>query len=197
MNDMWKNVYGILQEGKCGDFEIKKFEITQNNFRAMLDGTMPGNYVSLRNKGECVMSDTPMERRTNSWFVVNAHGDVLIGGLGIGMILLAIQDKECVNSITVIEKNQEVIDLVAPQLPLNSKVTIIHADVFDWKPERGKKYDCVYMDIWNGINRDIYKTEMVPLKRKYARYLKPKDQSPDRFNKCWAEWNAKNEVRLR
>ena len=35
------------------------------------------------------------------------------------MIIMAIQDKPEVNSITVIEKNQEVIDLVASQLKFN------------------------------------------------------------------------------
>ena len=67
-------------------------------------------------------------------FCTHAHGDVLIGGLGIGLIILAIQDNPEVHSITVIEKNQEVIDMVATQLPLNEKVKIIQADVFLWKP---------------------------------------------------------------
>mgnify|MGYP000786328328 FL=1 len=40
------------------------------------------------------MSDTPMEKETNRDFVHNAHGNVLIGGLGIGLIILAIQNKE-------------------------------------------------------------------------------------------------------
>lgn len=38
------------------------------------------------------------------------------------MIIMAIQDKPEVNSITVIEKNQEVIDLVASQLKFNEKL---------------------------------------------------------------------------
>ena len=37
-------------------------------------------------------------------FCCYAHGDMLIGGLGIGMIILAIQDNPEVKSITVIEK---------------------------------------------------------------------------------------------
>ena len=68
---------------------------------------------------------------TNMDFCCNAYGDVLIGGLGIGMIILAIQDKSKVKSITVIEKNQEVIDIIAPQLKFNDKVKIICADVFE------------------------------------------------------------------
>ena len=38
------------------------------------------------------MSNTYMERWTNMNFCDYAHGDVLIGGLGIGLIILAIQD---------------------------------------------------------------------------------------------------------
>ena len=52
------------------------------------------------------------------------------------MILMAIHDNEAVKSITVLEKHQEVIDMIAPQLPLNDKVKIICADVFEWKPEK-------------------------------------------------------------
>lgn len=78
------------------------------------------------------MSDTNMEKRTNSDFCINAYGDIIIGGLGIGMIIMAIQDKPEVNTITVIEKNQEVIDLVASQLNFNDKVNIVCADVFEW-----------------------------------------------------------------
>lgn len=53
-----------------------------------------------------------------------------------------------------------------------------------------------YMDIWNWINEDVYKKEMQPLKRKYARFLRSKDINPNRFNECWAEYQAKNGRRL-
>lgn len=35
-----------------------------------------------------------------------------------------------------------------------------------------------------------------PLKRKYARFLRSKDTNPNRFNECWAEYQAKNGIRL-
>ena len=161
-----------------------------------LRGIEPGKYIRLAHNDECVMSDTTMEKYTNLDFCANAYGDIIIGGLGIGMIIMAIQDKSEVNSITVIEKNQEVIDMVASQLNFNDKVNIICADVFEWKPERGVKYDMAYMDIWNWINEDVYKNEMQPLKRKYARFLKSKNENPRRFNKCWAEYQAKTGRRL-
>ena len=71
-----------------------------------------------------------MEKNTNREFCSKAHVDIIIGGLGIGMIIIAIQDKPDVKSITVIEKNQEVIDMVASQLDFNEKGNIICADVF-------------------------------------------------------------------
>ena len=193
---MYKNMSELLEEIELNGWKLQKFEIESGNFRAMLDGITPGKYIRLLHNGKCVMSDTNMEKRTNSDFCINAHGNIIIGGLGIGMIIIAIQDKPEVNSITVIEKNQEVIDIVASQLDLNDKVNIICADVFEWKPERGVKYDMVYMDIWNWINEDVYKNEMQPLKRKYARFLRSKNENPNRFNKCWAEYQAKTGRRL-
>lgn len=193
---MYKNMSELLEERELNGWKLQKFEIESGNLRAMFDGITPGKYIRLLHNGECVMSDTNMEKRTNSDFCINAHGDVIIGGLGIGMIIMAIQDKPEVNSITVIEKNQEVIDIVASQLDLNDKVNIICADVFEWKPERGVKYDVAYMDIWSWINEDVYKNEMQPLKRKYVRFLRPKSENPNRFNACWAEYQAKTGRRL-
>ena len=196
MSNIYKNMSELLEERELNGWKLQKFKIESDNIRARFDGITPGKYIELLHNGECVMSDTNMEKRTNSDFCINAHGDIIIGGLGIGMIIMAIQDKPEVNTITVIEKNQEVIDIVASQLNLNDKVNIICADVFEWKPERGVKYDMAYMDIWNWINEDVYKKEMQPLKRKYARFLRSKKENPRRFNKCWAEYQAKTGRRL-
>lgn len=186
----------LLEERRNGAWKLEKFTIERNNLAAMMQGVTPGTYVKLSHNGECVMSDTSMEKRTNMDFYCNAYGDVLIGGLGIGMIILAIQDKPEVKSITVIEKYPEVIDMVASQLDFNDKVKIICADVFEWKPEKGDKYDVSYMDIWSWINQDIYEKEMKPLKRRYARFLRSKSENPNRYNKCWAEYQAKYDKRL-
>lgn len=186
----------VLIPKEQGEFKIEHFDISGNEFHALLSGIPSGKYVRLMHNGQVVMSNTPMEIRTNSWFCHHANGDVLIGGLGLGMIVLAIQDNPNIQSITVLEKYKDVIDIVASQLPFNKKVQIIHADVFDWKPDKSKRFDCIYMDIWNYINSDVYNKEMKPLKRKWGHYLKSKSVSPNRFNCCWAEWEAKNNARL-
>jgi spermidine synthase len=133
---------------------------------------IPGSYARLRDKmtKDVIMSDTPMERKTNLDLYRNASGRVLIGGLGIGMVLLAIQDKTEVTSITVIEKFKSIIDMVAPMLPLNGKVTIINDNVFTWLPKRGEKFDTIYMDIWNEISGELW-AEHKELRKKFRKYL--------------------------
>lgn len=191
----FENLSNILEEEVKEDYAINKFTISKNNIRAKLEGIPQGEYVTLTCKGEVIMSNTPMEKRTNAYFIKNTHGDILIAGLGIGLIVLAIQNKKEVKSITIIEKSSDVIDLVAKQLPLNNKVKIINADIFNWKP-KDHKYDVIYLDIWNYINSDIYEKEMKPLKERFKGYLKSKSESPNRFIKCWAEYEAKNNIRL-
>ena len=180
----------ILRPCKVGSAEIDIFEVDEKAssstiFRSYVPA---GKYARLKINGHTIMSDTPMEWRTNRECIYHANGDVLIGGLGIGMIIMAIQDKDCVKSITVIEKNPDVIAAVKDQLPLNDKVRVIEGDVYTYVPDR--KYDCVYMDIWGDISEELY-PQMVKLKRKYGHYLKPLSESPNRFNLCWAEYNAK------
>jgi spermidine synthase len=195
LDNIYPDVKKYLKEKTIGDYSIDFFEVNhKTSFRAIIDGISEGKYVRLLYKNEVVMSDTNMEKRTNYDFVSKAHGDVLIGGLGIGMIVMAIQDKKEVKSITIIEKSKEVIDLVKPNLPFNNKVKIIQEDIFSFKTK--EKYDCIYLDIWNWVNSSIYKEEMKPLKAKYRKYLKPKEENPNRYLKCWAEYQAKHNLYL-
>ena len=183
----WPDLNKLLPEMECESFVLGKFR-GEDTWQIP-----PGDYVKLERKprslmGNIIMSDTPMEKRTNATAVVNATGDVLIGGFGLGMVVLAMQDKPDVHSITVIENNKEIIDNIAAALPLNEKVKVIHGDVYEWKPQRGKKYDAIWLDIWDNINSDIYKEEMQPLKNKYRRYL---SNSLYHWIGVWAEWEAR------
>ena len=191
---MYANMAEILKDGKAGDFELSHFEIGENNLYAMFHGISCGEFVRLVHNGSVVMSDTDMEKLTNANFVRNAHGNVLIGGLGIGLILLAIQDKPEVEKIVVVEKHREVIDLVKDQLPLNGKVEVVNADVWEYTPE--EKFNTIYMDIWNYINTDVYRDSMKPLIVRYGKFLVPKQEDNNRFIDCWCRNEAKNGVRI-
>jgi hypothetical protein len=160
----------------------------------------PGQYVKLIVDGSVMMSDTPMERRTNRVFVHNAQGDVLIGGLGIGLlpatltrgaIARAPGSKWPVTSITVLEKNPDVIAMVAPYIK-HDLIRIIEGDVFTWKPDRGQRFDSIYMDIWPSISPDNA-PEMRKLKQRYRNWLNQKN--PWRFIACWQEDYIRRKIR--
>lgn len=192
---MFEKMSNILEEKETENFKLEKFKV-EFPYR----NVPVGEYIRLvdKNKGfsKVIMSDTPMEWNTNSTIINKANGDILIGGLGIGLILIPLLKNKDVKSILVIEKNQEIIDIILPQLkklPNSNKLNIIKDDVFKISFKDNECFDVIYMDIWNYINSDVYK-EMVALKRKYKKYLKK-----DNLNTwigCWCEREAKNNSRI-
>jgi hypothetical protein len=167
-----------VPEGSKGIAKVEYYDISKEDsrftaMRAMQHGgseyVREGKYARLMIRGVLMMSDTQMERDTNLEFVRHARGDVLIAGLGLGLILFAIADNPDVRHVTVIEKYQEVVDLVAPSVKeaLGDRLTIIVSDIHDWKPERGALYDTIYFDIWASQSTDTLK-EMATLHRRFG-----------------------------
>jgi hypothetical protein len=191
---MYKNMCEVLQEKQQGVARLNKFKA--EGFWALRQGIPTGEYIRLLVDGELMMSNTPMEKRTSAPFVTNAEGDVLICGLGIGLVILPLLESEKVKSITVVEKYQDVIDIVLPQIKgydTENKLTVICEDCFKFKTD--KKFDTVFIDIWANINSDIYKEEMKPLKRKYRSFLREERQTMDNVY-VWAEREARYDLRL-
>jgi len=180
-------LWGVLPEETLGCAEVRHVELTKedvalHNVRAYhaagglgsLDTIAPGRYVQLLVHGQLAMSDTRMERMTNRDFLWEARGDVLVTGLGLGMILFPLFSDESVTSITVIEKVPDVIALVGKRIgwPHRAKLEIECADALEWRPPKGQKWDTVYHDIWP--NRCVENLEEIAtLKRRFARRLKP------------------------
>lgn len=159
-------------ESKSGRYEIKHIDVTEpDDFAKVTNpeylGQKDQHVCVLRDnsKREIVMSDSWMEQDTNIATVRGAKGHVLVGGLGIGMILLAMQDRVEIESITVVEIDQELHDFIVPNLKLNGKVNIVISDINDFVPD--KKYDYVYCDIWNDISGDNF-DEMCKLNTKFT-----------------------------
>lgn len=78
---MYKDMPQLLSPTENGDFKLEHFEVRNGDIRAILSGVNPGNYVRLMHRGEVVMSDTYMEKRTNSSFCANAYGVVMSDNL--------------------------------------------------------------------------------------------------------------------
>jgi hypothetical protein len=160
----------VLKPGTLGNVTLSRFTVSESaaNFskiRAVVTQgreipVKAGDYMQLLVEGTLMMSDTQMEQLSNRDVVRQARGDVLIAGLGLGLIVLPILAKESVSSVTIVEKYPNVVNLVAPslmELPGGEKLTIVHADIFNWKPARGRKWDTIYFDIWPLIQENNLK----------------------------------------
>lgn len=168
----------IVPNGVCGNWRVESFIVSADaseatKFRAAITGR-PGEYVPkgdykrLRRGSVTIMSNTPMEANTNREFVQRAQGNVLISGLGLGLVLNAILKKPEITLVTVIEKYAEVITLVWPSFESDPRCHIVHADALEYRPPRGAYYDAVWHDIWDSINPGNL-PEMTCLHRRYAR----------------------------
>ncbi len=202
---MFPNMREIIPEGKSGELRIEHFEIspsearfaeTKATFNRNYLGRMirPGKFCRLVNDdsyfNKVLMSDTHAERSTNRDVVRAAHGDVLIAGLGLGMIICPIAQKEEVNSITVVEISQDVINLVESHIQKYlkddaDKITVICEDIFEYKPTQ--KFDTIYFDIWGSFSGDEYE-DTKKLIHKFSRSL---IRDGDHFMDCWMRWLIK------
>lgn len=97
--------------------------------------------------GEVVMEDTPFELNTHLGFVMQAYGNVLVTGLGLGCVVRGLLLNPDVNSVTCIENSKDVLKLVGPSMPIE-RLSIIEADALDWTAKNKEKFDCAWHDLW-------------------------------------------------
>lgn len=154
-----------------------------------------GTYAVLHVGDTLEMSDTRHERITNFEIVRQARGNVLIAGLGLGMILHPILAKPEVTHVTVVERERDVIRLIAPTLPLKrrdngvSRWTIEHGDIDTWRPADDTRYNTIYFDIWPTVSLDNY-PQMKALVRAFRKY-----RAPGAWVRCWAVDEVRSQAR--
>jgi len=168
------NIKIDVPDGISNDWRIESFNVPKNDISQVFSlmktgrGVPPGDYKRLKRNGTLVMSNAPDEIRDFIRFVYRAKGNVLVNGLGLGVLLKALLNKKEVISVTVIEKSKDVINLVADTYLKDKRVTIINADAFEYKPAKDAYFDAVWHDIWDYITADNL-PEMKKLTRKYGR----------------------------
>lgn len=115
--------------------------------------------TALIRDGETWMSLTPLEFESQGIGVALAHGHVAVLGLGMGWSAAASALRDEVTSVTVVERDPDVIamhrelDLFA-RLPggAGEKVRIVSADALDWTPDA--PVDLLMPDIWLPVVSD-------------------------------------------
>ncbi len=101
------------------------------------------------------MTLLPNETNTTNPALNVSKGKVLTFGLGLGYYAYMASLKDEVESVTVVERSQDVIDLfkefILPQFPKPEKITIVQDDAFVFAETQMQagKYDTVFTDIWH------------------------------------------------
>ena len=110
------------------------------------------------------MAIKPNEIETMKEPIAKAHGRVAAFGLGLGYFAYMVSLKENVSSVTVIERDENVIKLfceeILPQFEHKDKIRIVKSDAFDFvKDEKNKDaFDYVFVDLWRDTSdgTDLY-----------------------------------------
>jgi hypothetical protein len=168
-----------IPEGTSGDYEIAIYtdETTEKDWQLYL--SMPkcadesDDSWTVLLKENClmpIMQNSDAEYVEHQWLWNNATGDVLIGGLGLGMCHQPLIDNPDVTSVTIIEISQDVVDLVWDDCPKDDSFSLIVADFETWTPPEGTTYDVIWCDSWLVDNSLTYSAYRNLLTERYSSY---------------------------
>ena len=167
----------ILPEGISGDFAIRHFngQTTDYNWELYLNmKNETAEEYTVLTKESCpwpIMQDSYAEYTEHQQLWDNATGDVLIGGLGIGMVHQKLIDNPNVTSVTIIENSQDVIDLVWEHCVKDDTFTLITSDIETWEIPEDSHWDYGWFDTWLVDNSLSIKQYSELMNEKYGDYV--------------------------
>ncbi len=148
-----------------GEASYKPYEIfVCDDFKYMPDGrVIPQigffdshfSYPVVYENGREWMTVTPNEINTMKKPIQKAHGSVLTYGLGLGYYSFMVSNKNEVDTLTVVERDEEIIKLfkkhLLPQFPNKDKIKIEMSDAFAYAKEKAPhgNFDFIFTDIWH------------------------------------------------
>jgi len=130
----------IIAEETNGDYSFEHIEV---------DGY---NRLYLKKNEQVIMYDM-FQRPLKEVYMLNMQefkGDILIIGAGVGFCIFPIKDNPNITSITVVDNDQTVINMLSPYLP---NVTFEVGDVETYIPSQN--YDTIFLDAWQTSNEVI------------------------------------------
>lgn len=113
------------------------------------------HFPAIHENGVEWMSVKPNEVETMREPIKRSHGRVLTLGLGMGYFTFHASQKEDVRSVTVIERDPDVIALfkehILPQFPHKEKIKLLQADAFAYMEKELPKasFDYIFADLWH------------------------------------------------
>jgi hypothetical protein len=108
------------------------------------------------------MTDLPEELNQIAEMLHNLKpsGNILVGGLGLGILALTLADRADVENITVVEIDPDVINLCA-----QPGYDVVNADINQFLQTTTKKFDFYILDTWQGTNEGTWWNTVLPLRR--------------------------------
>lgn len=141
-------------------------------------------YPSLLDHQNIWMLITPHEMNTMEKAIENATGNVITFGLGLGYFAYMCSLKENVKSITIIEKDENIIHLfekhILPQFHYKDKIKIIHEDALIFIQSKDFDYSYAFIDLYKDVEDGL------PL------YIKMKQAATCHFNTQFDYWIEKS-----
>ena len=116
------------------------------------------SYPAVMEDGHEWMAIKPNETATITFAVNAAHGRVATFGLGMGYYPYLVHLKPDVESITIIERSSDVIELfkthILPQFDHPEKVRIVQADAFEYTAKQmpAERFDYAFADTWRDVS---------------------------------------------
>ena len=170
-NDYLNNPYVkvINKDGKLGKYNLKHLTYEPYQLFAYDDIKIDGykensqigyfdkkfSYLALTQGNNVWMSLNPNEIETMKPFIEKGKGNVLVLGLGMGYVPYMLSLKNDVKSITIIEKDLEIISLfnklIYPNFKHQEKIKIIQDDAVEYVKKNQKQtgYDYIFADLWH------------------------------------------------
>ena len=143
----------IYRDIECvGDYlEIPQIGFFEEKF------TFPTVYEN----GQEWMAIKPNEIETMEAPIEKARGSVLVYGLGIGYFAYMVSQKDSVSSVTVVERDENVIALfekhILPQFQNKHKIKIVRSDAFEYAKKEMKNggFNYVFCDLWHDVSDGV------------------------------------------
>ena len=165
------------QLGQYRRWEIGRVDVPmiRGYFRGMQLNANNNYVLYRRSRGvpETWMSLTPMELESHMPHIEAAQGKTAVVGLGMGMYLHNVLQKDSVTSVTMIEKDRQVTELLKKrsrftEWPNVGKLRpIIYKDVLTCTPVQAE-FDHLYVDIWATLGDENARAHMVTISQRIS-----------------------------
>ena len=110
------------------------------------------SYLALTEGNNIWMSLNPNEIETMKPYIEKAKGNVLVLGLGMGYVPFMMALKTEVKSITIVEKDPDIIELfnslIYPSFKNKEKIKIIQGDAIN-HVNKNNRFDYIFADLWH------------------------------------------------